>query len=157
MRGPSSPAGPRIDRKPAKDRRSVGLKQFGVASFVVLASLAAAPAASASPSALALSPKVVAVGKLAVGSISKVSVVLTNSGAERLTVDSYEAFGDNGNFLVKPRSCGLGTNLRRGEACTFVVRTSPTTRGSIRGHFCITGVGHKSFDRECGRVVGVAR
>jgi Abnormal spindle-like microcephaly-assoc'd, ASPM-SPD-2-Hydin len=122
----------------------------------VLAMLLAAPAAVADTSSLTLSPHVVTLGHVTVGSTVEETVTLTNIGGEPLTLNSFEAFGYNGNFMVNPGSCTLGTTLAPGESCTFSVVTSPSVVGAIRGQFCYTGVGAATSDRECGRIVGGA-
>ena len=118
--------------------------------------LVAAPAAFADTSSLTLSPNVVTVGHVAVGSTVEQTVTLTNTGNEPLTLNSFEAFGFNGNFMVNPGSCTLGTTLAAGGSCTFSVVTSPSVTGAIRGQFCYTGAGATTSDRKCGRIVGAA-
>jgi hypothetical protein len=90
------------------------------------------------------------------GTMIEEAATLTNVGSEALTLNSFEAFGDNGNFRVNPGSCTLGTTLATGESCTFSLVVSPFVVGVIRGQFCYTGVGEATFDRECGRIVGGA-
>src|SRR5215203_5410749 len=122
----------------------------------VVAMSLAVPAAFADTSSLTLSPSVVTLGKVPVGSTVQNAVTLTNSGTEPLTLNGFEAFGFNGNFTVNPGSCTLGTILAPGEACTFSIVTSPSVIGAIRGQFCYMGVEATTGDRECGRIVGGA-
>jgi hypothetical protein len=122
----------------------------------VVCMLLAAPAAFAGTSSLTLSPSVVTLGNVPVGSTVQEAVTLTNTGSEPLTLNGFEAFGFNGNFTVNPGSCTLGTILAPGESCTFSIVTSPPVIGAIRGQFCYTGVGVTTSDRECGRIVGGA-
>src|SRR6266540_3674960 len=126
-----------------------------VAVFVAVL-VVAVPTALAGTSALTLSPRVVTVGQVPVGSTSEETVTLTNAGSEALTLISFEAFGDNGNFRVNPGTCTLGTILAVGQSCTFSVLTSPFVVGAIRGQFCYTGTGATTSDRQCGRIVGGA-
>lgn len=126
-----------------------------VAAFVAVL-VVAVPTAFAGTSALTLSPRVVTVGQVPVGTTSEETVTLTNTGSEALTLTSFEAFGDNGNFRVNPGTCTLGTILAVGQSCTFSVLTSPFVVGAIRGQFCYTGTGATTSDRRCGRIVGGA-
>jgi hypothetical protein len=121
-----------------------------------LAALVLVPASFAGTSPLTFSSSAVTVGHVPVGTTSEEAVTLTNTGNEALTLSSFEAFGYNGNFIVNPGSCTLGTTLAAGQSCTFSVLTSPSVVGAIRGQFCYTGVGATTFDRECGRIVGGA-
>ena len=125
-----------------------------VATFV--AALVAAPASFANTSTLTLSPRVVTLGYVPVGTTIEEAVTLTNAGSEALTLNSFEAFGYNGNFRVNPGSCTLGTTLAPGESCTFSIVTSPFVVGAIRGQFCYTGVGETTSDRECSLIRGGA-
>ena len=138
-------------------RRNTGFGVFGISSVLLFASFLGASAAFAGPSPLTLSPRVVALGEVAVDTLTSTTVKVTNSGVQLLRVDSYEAFGLNGNFAVQPGSCTLGTTLRSGGSCLLNVVTSPPTVGVVRGTFCLTGVGRTTYSRECGRIVGVAR
>jgi Abnormal spindle-like microcephaly-assoc'd, ASPM-SPD-2-Hydin len=130
------------------------MRRLVIATFVV--TLVVVPASFAGTSPLSLSPGVVTVAHVAVGATSEEAVTLTNTGSEALTLNSFEAFGYNGNFAVNPGSCTLGTTLAAGQSCTFSVVTSPSVVGAIRGQFCYTGVGETTFDRECGRIIGGA-
>jgi hypothetical protein len=144
-------------RKAMERRRRAGFGVFGLSSVLLLAGFLGAPPTFAGPSPLTLSPRVVALGEVAVDTPTSTTVKVTNSGVQPLRVDSYEAFGLNGNFAVHPGSCILGTTLRSGGSCLLNVVTSPPTVGVVRGTFCLTGVGRTTYDRECGRIVGVAR
>jgi hypothetical protein len=133
------------------------MSRLVLASCVAIVALAAAPATLASASQLTLSPRVVTLGNVELGTTTEETVTLSNIGDEALTLNSYEAFGYNGNFMVIPGTCALGTTtLAPGESCMFSIVTSPFTIGAIRGQFCFTGVGETTFDRECGRIVGGA-
>jgi hypothetical protein len=125
-----------------------------VVAGVVLA--LAVPSAFAATKALTLSPTVVTVRHAAVGTTTEPTVTLTNTGDEALTLVGYEAFGYNGNFIVNPGTCTLGTTLEGGASCSFSVVTSPSVVGAIRGQFCYTGVGETTSDRVCGRITGSA-
>ena len=122
----------------------------------LVAGLVMVPVSSAGTSPLNFDPSVLAVGHVPVGTTSEEAVTLTNSGSEALTVYGYEAFGENGNFMVNPGSCTLGTILAPGQSCTFTVLTRPVEVGVIRGQFCYTGVGETTSDRECARIIGGA-
>jgi hypothetical protein len=126
-----------------------------VAAFVAVL-VVAVPTSFAATSALTFAPRVVTVGQVPVGTTSEEIVTLTNTGSEALTLTSFEAFGDNGNFRVNPGTCALGTILAVGQSCTFSVLTSPFVVGAIRGQFCYTGTGATTSDRQCGRIVGGA-
>jgi uncharacterized protein (DUF58 family) len=126
-----------------------------VAAFVAVL-VVAVPTSFAGTSALTFSPRVVTVGQVPVGTTSEETVTLTNTGSDALTLTSFEAFGDNGNFRVNPGTCTLGTILAVGQSCAFSVLTSPFVVGAIRGQFCYTGTGATTSDRQCGRIVGGA-
>jgi hypothetical protein len=128
----------------------------GLLVTAVVGMLLAAPAAFADTSSLTLSPSVVTLGNVPVGSTVQKAVTLDNTGSEPLTLNGFEAFGFNGNFTVNPGSCTLGTILAPDESCIFSIVTSPSVVGAIRGQFCYTGVGATTSDRECGRIVGGA-
>jgi hypothetical protein len=122
----------------------------------LVAALFSVPASSAGTSPLTLSPSVITLGHVRIGTTTEAPVTLTNTGSDALTLNSYEAFGYNGNFTIDPGSCTLGTTLAGGESCTFSVLTSPSIVGAIRGQFCYTGVSETTSDRVCGRVTGGA-
>jgi len=126
-----------------------------VAAFVAVL-VVAVPTAFAATSPLTLSPSVVTLGHVSVGTTTEPTVTLTNTGSEALTLTSFEAFGYNGNFTVDPGTCTLGTTLEGGQSCSFSVLTSPSVVGAIRGQFCYTGVGGTTSDRVCGRITGGA-
>jgi Abnormal spindle-like microcephaly-assoc'd, ASPM-SPD-2-Hydin len=126
------------------------------AAAVVAVLVVAVPTAFAATSALTLSPSVVTLGHVSVGTTTERTVTLTNTGSEALTLTSFEAFGYNGNFTVDPGTCTLGTTLEGGQSCSFSVLTSPSVVGAIRGQFCYTGVGETTSDRVCGRITGSA-
>jgi hypothetical protein len=130
------------------------MRRLLLTTFVGL--LVAAPPAFAETSFLTLSPEVVTLGRVPVNGTVEQAVTLTNTGSEPLTLNSFEAFGFNGNFMVNPGTCTLGTVLAPGASCTFSITTSPSVVGAIRGQFCYTGVGASTSDRECGRIVGGA-
>jgi hypothetical protein len=129
---------------------------IGTFAAAVVTALVAVPASFASTSPLSLSPSVVTLGHIEVGTTTEQIVTLTNTGSEALTLYSYEAFGYNGNFTVNPGTCTLLTTLAPGQSCSFSVLTSPFVVGAIRGQFCYTGVGLTTSDRECGRITGAA-
>jgi hypothetical protein len=130
------------------------MRRLVIATFV--AALVAAPASFADTSPLTLSPGVVTLGHVPVGTTSEEAVTLTNTSGDDLTLSSFEAFGYNGNFTVNPGNCTLGTTLPAGQSCTFSVLASPSVVGVIRGQFCYTGVGQTTSDRECARIIGGA-
>jgi hypothetical protein len=132
------------------------MSRLVLASCVAVVALAAAPATLAGTSQLTLSPRVITLGNVEVGTTTEETATVSNIGDEALTLTSYEAFGYNGNFRLFSGSCTLATTLAPGESCTFSIVTSPFTVGAIRGQFCSTGVGETTFDRECGRIVGGA-
>jgi Abnormal spindle-like microcephaly-assoc'd, ASPM-SPD-2-Hydin len=125
------------------------------ATFVAVL-LLGVPAAFAATSALTLSPSVVTLGHVSVGTTTERTVTLTNTGSEALTLTSFEAFGYNGNFTVDPGTCTLGTTLQSGQSCSFSVLTSPSIAGAIRGQFCYTATSGTTYDRVCGRITGSA-
>jgi Abnormal spindle-like microcephaly-assoc'd, ASPM-SPD-2-Hydin len=139
--------------------RQFTFRRLTLASFLAVAALVALPGAFAASSPLrllTLSPAVIPLGNVAVGSTTEKTVTLTNAGDEPLTLTSDEAFGYNGNFSVNSGTCTLGTTLAPGASCTFTVSSSPSKIGAIRGQFCFTATGEATSDRECGRVVGGA-
>ncbi len=127
-----------------------------VAAAFIAVLVVAVPTSFASTSALTFSPIVVTLGHVPAGTTIEEAVTLTNTGSDALTLNSFEAFGYNGNFTVNPGTCTLGTTLAGGQSCTFSVLTSPSVVGAIRGQFCYTGVGETTSDRVCGRIVGSA-
>lgn len=118
------------------------------------AALLIAPVSFAATAQLTVSPGVIALGSVPVGTTTETPVTLTNTGDEPLTLSLYSAFGYNGNFFINPGTCTLGMVLAPGESCTFSVIASPFVVGAIRGQFCFSGYGETSFDDACGRIVG---
>jgi hypothetical protein len=113
-----------------------------------------APASFAATAQFTVSPGVIALGSVPVGTTTETPVTLTNTGDEPLRLSGYSAFGYNGNFRINPGTCTLGMVLAPGETCTFSVIASPFVVGAIRGQFCFSGYGETSFDDVCGRIVG---
>jgi hypothetical protein len=76
-----------------------------------VAVLTVAPASLASTAQLSVSPGVVTLGSVRVGTTTEQAVTLTNAGDESVTLSGFSAFGFNGNFMVNPGTCSLGRML----------------------------------------------
>ncbi len=87
-----------------------------VAAAFIAVLVVAVPTSFASTSALTFSPIVVTLGHVPVGTTIEEAVTLTNTGSDALTLNSFEAFGYNGNFTVNPGTCTLGTTLAGGQS-----------------------------------------
>jgi hypothetical protein len=121
---------------------------------IAVAVLTVAPASLASTPQLSVSPGVVTLGSVQVGTTTENAVTLTNTGDEPVTLSGFSAFGFNGNFMVNPRACSLGMTLAPDESCTFSVVASPFVVGAIRGQYCFEGFGVTGSAVACGRIVG---
>jgi hypothetical protein len=121
---------------------------------IAVAVLTLAPASLASTAQLSVSPGVVTLGSVRVGTTTEKAVTLTNTGDESVTLSGFSASGFNGNFMVNPRTCSLGRTLAPGESCTFSVVASPFVVGAIRGQYCFEGFGVSGSAVACGRIVG---
>jgi hypothetical protein len=116
--------------------------------------LALAPASLASTAQLSVSPRVVQLGSVQVGTTTETAVTLTSSGDEAVTLSGFSASGFNGNFTINPGTCSLGITLAPDESCTFSVLASPSVVGAIRGQYCFEGFGASGSAVACGRIVG---
>ena len=121
---------------------------------IAVAVLTAAPASLASTAQLSVSPGVVTLGSVQVGTTTENAVTLTNTGDEPVTLSGFSAFGFNGNFMVNPGTCSLGMTLAPGESCRFSVVASPFVVGAIKGQYCFEGFSASSSAVACGRIVG---
>jgi len=129
--------------------------KFVLAAIAI--ALVAAPAGLATTAELSVSPSVITLRGLPLGTTVETPVTLTNSGDEPLNLSIYYAFGYNGNFFINPGTCILGMALPAGDSCSFTVSASPSIVGAIRGEFCFSGWGDSGFDDACGRIVGGGR
>lgn len=125
-------------------------------TFVASITIALIVASGAQAASFTLSPSLVKLGRVDVGETVLRTITLTDTSNERLTVDSFEAFGVNGNFVIRPRYCTLGTILNPDESCSFALETTPVQPGRISGTFCYTMVSSTTFERICARVRGHA-
>jgi hypothetical protein len=121
---------------------------------IAVAVLTAAPASLASTAQLSVSPGVVTLGGVRVGTTTERAVTLTTTGDEPVTLSGFSASGFNGNFTINPGTCSLGMTLAPGESCTFSVVASPFVVGAIRGQYCFEGFGASGSAVACGRIVG---
>jgi hypothetical protein len=121
---------------------------------IAVAVLALAPASLASTAQLSVSPGVVTLGSVRVGTTTENAVTLTTTGDEPVTLSGFSASGFNGNFMINPGTCSLGMTLAPGESCMFSVVASPFVVGAIRGQYCFEGFGASGSTVACGRIVG---